>query len=234
VEILVDYNNINPSTRQRGLVYVVERICERLGSELLSDHKHLTFRLYGGWYDERTLSPRAQRLIAERERDFPRKVTVPSEKDPPTLIVQAEMAHSLACLPTKKIWRTYRKRGAPRGIRCENPRDLGCECEDCPLIPTHLLVTNQCCPQEHCEITFRDVLSRRQQKQVDTMLAVDLLYYARTEQEVGVVSSDDDFWPPILQALSGGSRIVHVQTQPDRVKPFHDDLTSEYVSRTIV
>ena len=58
------------------------------------------------------------------------------------------------------------------------------------------------------------LLSRREQKLVDTMIVADLIHLAsRGETPIGLVSSDDDMWPGILSALNIGASVIHVHTR---------------------
>ena len=48
--ILVDYDNIRTLDRNRGLVYVVERVVRTLGVSPLHGEVRARVRLYGGWF----------------------------------------------------------------------------------------------------------------------------------------------------------------------------------------
>jgi hypothetical protein len=67
-----------------------------------------------------------------------------------------------------------------------------------------------------------DLLSRPEQKMVDTLLVTDLVYLSLTEKSaIAVISNDDDMWPGIRQALLNGSTIIHVHPIPGRATPTH-------------
>lgn len=57
-------------------------------------------------------------------------------------------------------------------------------------------------------------MTRVEQKLVDTMLVADLIHLAiNGEMTIAVVSSDDDFWPGILSAMTLGAHVVHIGTK---------------------
>ena len=75
------------------------------------------------------------------------------------------------------------------------------------------------------------VLTRTEQKLVDTMLVADLIHLASSgETSVAVVSSDDDMWPGMLMAMSHGAQIVHICTKhPSRNRLYQGTFRSQYI-----
>ena len=70
------------------------------------------------------------------------------------------------------------------------------------------------CPDNTCTRTIDQLLTRSEQKLVDTMLVSDLIHLAYLgESSLAVVSSDDDLWPGMLMAMSHGVDVVHVCTK---------------------
>src|SRR5437763_1523409 len=69
--VLVDFDNIEKIDRQRGLSILLPRILDAVGAPNLVDKGRVQFRLYGGWFEGRNLSRRAQVLAAEIGKDYP-------------------------------------------------------------------------------------------------------------------------------------------------------------------
>jgi hypothetical protein len=66
------------------------------------------------------------------------------------------------------------------------------------------------------------LLSRPEQKMIDTLLVTDLTYLStRKATVIAVVSTDDDMWPGIRQALLNGARVMHIHPVPGRATPTH-------------
>jgi len=83
MQVIIDYNNIDPRTRRRGLKYVAQSIAHCLGSVAVGKYRRLHLRFYDGWYQVQTPTQLAQTTAAELQRDFPIIVTVPRQVDNP-------------------------------------------------------------------------------------------------------------------------------------------------------
>jgi hypothetical protein len=219
MNVLVDYDNLPHSVRARGLVYVAERIVQAaLVAGPLSGSR-TRFRLYGGWYEGNTLTRRAQTLATEALADFPRIITLGAAA--PLVNAEVELAYSLEIDPSRHLLSTYRKQ-APAATGCRPPADAGCSRTPCPLVAMHHFLASDTCPEPHCLIEPNHLLFRPQQKLVDTMLAMDVIYLAQHDAtSLCIVSSDDDLWPALRTGVLYGKRIIHAHTLPGRVTPGH-------------
>lgn len=210
MDVLVDYYNIPEQERRKGVPYVVDRIMATMVPNHVDDrHRRVDIRLYGGWYEERSLTRDAQQI--ERALSGPIRLPVDSRR---SLIVHVELAYSMRCDPSHHLWRTLRSKAAPRGLEFRDPTDAGCRHPDsCPLRPGYDFFVSGNCPERGCRITRRLVVRRREQKLVDAMLAADVFFNVHSDaHQVAVVSSDDDMWPVINTALQFGVGVIHVQT----------------------
>jgi hypothetical protein len=213
MEVLVDYNNLPRLDRSRGLIYVVDKIITSLGFAHLQSETRLSFRLYDGWYINRTPTRRAQAVSAELLSHFPVTRTVSDGAKTVTIIVNVELAYSLKIDPANHLWHTFRLRGYPRDLACHHPPSIGCTESACPLLPMHSLLTAQKCPSPGCGVIPDQLLYKNEQKLVDTMLAADLMFlHLQKEPKVALVSSDDDMWPAIKTVLDLGMTLIHVHT----------------------
>lgn len=207
--ILVDYDNLDKSDKQRGLVYLCERIVGGLASNELNSF-NVQIRLYGGWYQSQTLTRTAQHLSNEIIASFP--ITASVSDYATRVVVNAELAYSLITQPNMHLFNTFRIRGIPFGLNCFHPQHRSCQEPDCHLLAVYDFIKNDVCALCN-RITPADLFYRNEQKLVDTMITSDLIYAAKTARNVCLVSSDDDFWPGILTALNFGVKVIQMHTK---------------------
>ena len=217
MELLIDYDNLLEKHKKPGLALLLERILARVHSAGTTISSRVHTRLYGGWYDGLNLSRRAQALAADLHRNFPLLFRRPTTQPP--VFVSAELALTLALDRTTHFHHTFRRQSSSPGVRCRDPRSLGCVESSCPAAATHQMLRTGSCPQPDCNWTTRDLLYRASQKLVDTMLTADLIGLASQSSEpVVVVSSDDDMWPGLHSVLLAGTAAVQVHTKPNAIK----------------
>ena len=221
VVMLIDYDNVESAVRQEGVAGVIHRILHLLPEDVLSPVTHVAARLYGGWYNERLLTEAAQKLRGDIEHHFPFVVPLLTPGRRSGILVSAELALALSISPNVHLMNTYRIRSAPRNLRAEDYPFAKCvsPTAGCPLHATHHLLTTNRCPEPGCPVRIREVITRPEQKLVDTMLTADLVYVARRPSTVIVASSDDDLWPAIHTAVHLGTTIHHVHPIGGRRTP---------------
>jgi hypothetical protein len=221
MNILIDYDNVPRAIRMKGLVYLTEKVLYCLGRNTLATHERVHVRLYGGWYEYKSLSPSAQALAPTILAEFPRLIPVQDNQAIHRLRVTCELAYSLQIEPAFHFWHTYRRRGMPGGIYCESPVKHGCKRNPCALQIVYDFFNKAKCPESGCAIRPEDIVRRDEQKLVDTMLLADLIYSALVLKipEVCLVSSDDDLWPGIRFALYGGTSIYHIHPRAGQSNP---------------
>src|SRR5437867_2699639 len=108
MDILVDYDNILPTLRAKGLRYTAERILTAIPERLLPDGSRCRLRLYGGWYEQKSLTRRAQALSTEIQTSFPSPLVLISQAQARRLITMAELAYSTESVPQHHLFHTYR------------------------------------------------------------------------------------------------------------------------------
>jgi len=219
--LLIDYDNIDISDQTKGLIYIIETILSKL-SPIEVDDKNVTVRLYGGWYQNNSITVKAQNLNADIRRDFP--ITALLSDSSSQVIVKAELATSLTIQPTIHLANTFRRNGIPSGLRANHPIVNGCRRAGCPVLHVYDFVQNGVCSQCH-STKVEDIFFRQEQKLVDTMLTSDMISIAQLEKKYCIVSSDDDFWPGILTSVTMGSKVYHFHTKSGRVTPVHYSRT---------
>lgn len=227
ITILVDYDNVPQAVRRHGLLDLMGRVLSLLPPAALPRGSRASCRLYGGWFEKRTLSPRAQVLATEIRRTFPTVLRLGVAASPRPIEVEVELARSLRARPDRHLFHTYRPRNPPRRLASRPLPFTGCALPgDCPLAPVHRLLEVDACPQAPCEATTRDILMVPAQKLVDTMLTADLIQVSRpAATHIAVVTSDDDLWPGIYTALSQGATVHHVRPSPSPESKYYETET---------
>jgi len=223
MKILVDYDNIDRAFRAKGLFFIVATIADAIGPDHLSDGELLEFRLYGGWYEGSRMTRPAQALSAHAQQEFPAALGVSRKGRSAKLRARMELAQSLLIDPLNVLPNTYRKRGMPENLDFASlPVQRCVDQEDCALVGAQLLFRDGVCSQTSCPVRLGDVLSRPEQKLVDTMLSADLIHLATSDKRgIGIVTSDDDMWPAIKTALKLGAKVLHVHPLVGRSTPKH-------------
>jgi hypothetical protein len=212
IRLYIDYDNLNTDKKERGIL--------ALATKALLAHKMPTtdttgrcdVRIYGGWYERTVLTRLAQELIAEIGRDFPAVLPVRNENNLTVkLPVSAELARSLEAEPNHHIFNTFRQKSTPRTLKCSEPSSQGCSDAKCPLTCLPSLFEMEQCPQPGCSITLNQLLHRREQKLVDTMIACDMIHASRLRCDLVIlISSDDDLLPAVRVSLLNGTPFVRL------------------------
>lgn len=220
MDVLVDFNNVREADRRRGVVFVVDKIVNALGFAHLQHSTRLSVRLYDGWYENQTLTRKAQQVSLEVSANTAMTRTLADGSRTHKLIINTELAYSLRSAPGQHLWHTFRPRDYRGDITCRHPSTAGCSRPACPLVALHYFLTHGRCPDPGCSITPHALFSRSEQKLVDTMIAADLFsLHLQSVPRVAVVSSDDDLWPPIKLLTQLGIHVVHVHTIPGHTTP---------------
>ena len=209
---LIDYDNLDILERRRGVRHVIISLIEALVRQQVAGEQTIDCRLYGGWFEETSLSPHARRLLPEVRREFPSFITVPDQDGAQIILARAELALTMVCDPKVELTHTYRRRSLPRRLQCVAPPFPNCaDPSRCPIVSLRPFIRDDACPVASCAVTPRMALKRAEQKLVDSMIVIDLAHLADvTSERLIVVSADDDLWPGIRFVLLRGARVVHV------------------------
>ena len=210
--VLIDYDNLDRIHRQGSLDHVITRLLRQIEAHRLAGHQNVTCRLYGGWLTEDLPSRRAENLIPQLRSRFPFRFRLRGPTVQQGLVVRAELARSLACDPSVDLRHTHRVRSLPPNLLCDGtPFELCLYPASCPISSLETFINNADCPARDCAVAPRTVLSREEQKLVDSMIVVDLIHFAQTTKELlVVVSADDDLWPGIRFVLLLGKQVIHL------------------------
>ena len=218
---LIDYDNVRPLDRHRGLTHVVEKTVRSVGVAPFAGNPWARVRLYGGWFQHAKQSRLAQSLASEIAMTFPRPVVVTDATGHIRVMARVELAYALECDPRSPLPHTFRTRNAPANLRAKSLPYVGCGSPTaCSLSAIVSLFANNRCPKQGCSAGIDAILERAEQKLVDGMLTADLLHFStRAQEPIAVVSSDDDLWPGLHGAVVYGADVHHVQTHAGRSTP---------------
>jgi uncharacterized LabA/DUF88 family protein len=232
MHVLVDYENLPLKVKNRPIT--------ALGEQLFFGIRHLTdsskkltrihLRLYGGWYQEADLTKRAQYLSRQLASDFP---VIKREADR-TICIEGALAASLLSEPQFVWLHTYRERGeAGATLYAKEPHAISCYASGCPAALFRHFVNTRSCPKGSCDKHLHDVLERREQKLVDSMMICDVLELSRQgADQIVVVTSDDDLWPAIRTAVNAGTKLhqVHTRSRPLLPERYTTSLSGMYTA----
>ena len=239
VPVLLDYDNVPRTDLRRGLPAYIARLLSVLPTTALPHLGRAVCRLYGGWYEERLPSRTANELAEVIGDAFPPKLWVSSPEGKRAVRVSVQLARSLRVSPGADLFHTYRPRGAPRGLTARSLPFTGCaQPRECPLSPVHHLLARDACPVLSCQVSISDVVTRAEQKLVDTMLTADLIHASRPtprggRPQVAVVTNDDDIWPGIYMAAKEGALVHHIRPTPRKPWPYAAVLSSGYTEYSL-
>jgi uncharacterized LabA/DUF88 family protein len=216
MHILVDYDNLPPELKSNGPRAIADRIQSRLIAGFPSyflGNIRFEVRFYGGWHTRSSPSTRGARLLGEVQQFFPYMIRIPSTGQ--ILTINASLAESLLALPQQLLPHTYRTRAeVPQSYSVRSATALNCQHNSCPADALVALFSTGHCPNSSCSRGIGEILSRAEQKLVDTMLVTDTIFLANSaEKQIVIVSSDDDMWPGMLTAMSLGTMVFHMTTR---------------------
>jgi hypothetical protein len=220
MDVLIDFDNVLPHMKREGLVNVCSRVVNAVANRKMYFAQRCRVRLYGGWYEDQSLTRQAEELITEIEGGFPTVIQWVTNKGSGQCLAKVEMAYSLEVEPARHLFYTHRTRDFSEQVQCNASRLARCGDPDCPMRVVSEFFRLKKCPNPGCRTTPGDLLWKREQKLVDTMLTADLIHLAKVGQhDLAVVSSDDDLWPGIQTALLYGARVIQVHTRAGRETP---------------
>ena len=184
-------------------------------------------RLYGGWLEGGSLTQRASQIAQTMAAAFPLPMPLPDRT-----IVRGSWDLALALLdaPALRFEDTFRRRAAvPRLRLAKSPLPDGCvsEPERCPA---HILkrITKdplRVCGVDGCTITSASMFMTAEQKQVDTMMTIDILHSATLGISTVCVSDDTDFVPGLVAASLVSHRVAYCNLHHSYDNSIHQTLT---------
>lgn len=207
VAILIDFDNIFPRPMnlytnadfQKAIDFAI-----RNARATITDVERFTIRLYGGWYENNSLTARASAVSALLPT---LNMMFPILEQPRTKI-QGNVELATQLYGHSFVWyNSYREHYGLPSLRV-NQKALGDKCEanhaTCPvkILKKFTDKKSRICNTAGCNTVHKDVFFERTQKYVDTMIACDIISLGGDEEVKGVyVMSDDvDHFPAFAVA----------------------------------
>lgn len=220
VNILIDWDNVHHLWKKRGIQHVVNESLRIANLASYAGLSRIKVRLYGGWFLGQSVSRRAQDLSVQIQKFYPSNETGAGSS---RTIVDVELAKTLVQDPKAVFTHTFREREFVGNMSCDLSAVAGCVRPlGCPISNFASILKGRQCTDSACPVTLDSILMRSEQKLVDTMFALDVVYYSRfPSRDIVVVTGDDDLLPAIHSALLNGARIVHIHPSPGMTTPSH-------------
>ena len=210
IMLFIDYDNLQPNQKVEGILDIATKILIQSGIPSHIKRANCHIRIYGGWFEGSVITRNGEELAVEIQSDFPKIIRIPTMNNEYIKInTSAELAVSLLQDPSYHLFNTFRRKGRPKNIRVVKSDDIDCSETECLLPLLRNLFKKGKCPKGSCN--NREIIYRSEQKIVDTMLTCDLMFSADTGgTSIILVSSDDDFLPPLRSIVLRGVEAIRV------------------------
>ena len=207
VILLVDYSNMiqDAGVLKEDVISLVKAYLNFVGWKGLRIEADV--RLYDGWDmmeddGKSTMSRNAQEVCAVMTSAFPLRLG--------PCLVRVELARSLASQPTLHLKHTFRRRQHIQKVSVAPASDFCCDdARKMEPFLFQLIKKGRCA---FCGKAASSILYAAEQKMVDTMMSLDVVYYGSHDAGTLVVASDDDdIMPAMLEVAKSGTIIYHLK-----------------------
>lgn len=236
VAILMDFDNWFPTIlKEDDLSRLQQLLLDVLNIAIanVNDVDYISIGLYGGWYSEKILTPKASRLlmmIPKLKNIFPYRA-----KDN-TILIRGDINLATQLYDDETIWyNSYREHlGLPKLRIKEDKLSNTCDANEkgCPIHILKKFTKNKrtTCHIPSCETKHEEAFFTREQKYVDSMLVCDILSYGidSNYKEICIMSEDCDIFP----AFAALRRLNAIMQKSTRIEVFmrNEQLKHEYQS----
>lgn len=207
VAVLIDFDNafqrpINLYTNadfQRTITFVVNK-----AKATIPDVELFIFRLYGGWYEQNSLTAKASAVSAmlpDMNMMFP-------IIDQPSRLIHGRVELATQLYGHSFVWyNSYREHYGLHSLRV-NTSAMSEKCAEkentCPvkILKKFTGKKSRICHHDGCNTIHSNVFYERTQKYVDTMMTCDIITLASEDEVAGiyVMSEDEDLFPAFAVA----------------------------------
>lgn len=199
----------------------------------VNDVDYISIGLYGGWYSEKILTPKASRLLMM----IPKlKNIFPYRAKNNTILIRGDINLATQLYDDETIWyNSYREHlGLPKLRIKEDKLSNTCDANEkgCPIHILKKFTKNKrtTCHIPSCETKHEEAFFTREQKYVDSMLVCDILSYGLDSnyKEICIMSEDCDIFP----AFAALRRLNVIMQKSTRIEVFvrNEQLKHEYQS----
>lgn len=216
--VFVDYENLPLRLRHSSIDSILDVLVEKLTRNADDQYDVLSFRLYSGWYSSNNMTRQAQSLsVIIQNCHYPVYANVRDANNVKyTTKVDCVLAKEVL-INKRTITNTLRQnRCVGEDVYYDDPINMHCTHADCQLPNAVLLLNRDFCAHDKCQKKPKDLIRQNSQKMVDAMIIVDIATLVFGEYErFALVSSDSDFLPAVLLAVSQGVKVVHILEQSE-------------------
>lgn len=236
IAILMDFDNWFPTIlKEDDLDRLQQLLCDVMNIviENMNDVDYISIGLYGGWYSEKILTPKASTLltmIPRLKKIFPYRLKYNAP------LIKGDINLATQLYDDETVWyNSYREHiGLPK-LRIKDDK-LSSTCESnkmgCPIHILKKFTKNKgtTCHISSCETKHGEVFYMREQKYVDSMLVCDILSYGIDPdyKEICIMGEDCDIFP----AFAALRRLNAIMQKSTRIEVFvrNEQLKQEYQS----
>lgn len=200
--------------------------------EKFRDFDSISIRLYGGWYNEMSLTKQASAL-----QQLLYHVSVfPKVQKGKIIHGSIEMVSELYGIPNFTWGYTYKETNGIKRVRidfdkvdevCSNHRDI------CPKFILYNITRDKGrkCKVEGCYSVHKDIFKGIEQKMVDTLIACDIISLAeeKTTKGLVVISDDQDHFPSLALAIEK-QKAKQTRNLDDIILVIQNDLKHQFIS----
>ncbi|HAQ20068.1 MAG TPA: hypothetical protein DCR40_12690 [Prolixibacteraceae bacterium] len=222
-----DINRINSESLEFAFSEIVN-LCEIKFKEF----ERISIRLYGGWYNEMSLTKQASSL-----QQLLYNVSVfPKVQNGKIIHGTIEMISELYGVPDFTWGYTYKESNGIKHVRidfdnvdeiCSNNR------QTCPKFILYKFTKSKekTCPVEGCNSIHKNIFKGVEQKMVDTLIACDILTIAEDEVTKGmvIISDDQDHFPSLALAIEK-QKAKQIRNLDDIYLVIQNDLKIEFIT----
>lgn len=216
--VFVDYENLPLRLRHCTIDTMLDVLVEKITRNAEDQYNALSFRLYSGWYSSNVMTRHAQSLSAIiQSSHYPIYENVRNSKNIKyTTKVDCVLAKEVL-ISQRTITNTLRlNRCVGDYVYFDDPIKMHCPHKDCQLPNAVMVLNREFCVHDKCQKKPKDLIRQDSQKMVDAMIIVDIATLVFSQHDrFALVSSDSDFLPAILLAVSQGVKVVHLLEQTE-------------------
>lgn len=234
IAVIIDFDNyfgidLNKITSE-GLQFSFSEIVN-LCENKFREFENISIRLYGGWYNEMSLTKQASSL-----QQLLYHVNVfPKVQNGKIIHGSIEMVSELYGIPDFRWGHTYKETNGIKHVRidfdiadelCSNNRSA------CPKFILYKFTKskNKMCPVQGCNNIHKNIFKGIEQKMVDTLIACDILSIADDDMIKGlvVISDDQDHFPSLALAVEK-QKVKQTRNLDDIILVIQNDMKHQFI-----
>lgn len=202
VVVIVDFDNYFPGQLQNYTIQELESFFTKIINVIFSEHNdtnNICIRLYGGWYQEYVYTQKASLLATYLQQINIFPIIINSRKIDGSIVI-AEQQFGLDF-----VWyNTFQKKAGLQKVLIDHSKESQTCSSNSGLCPVRILqkfIKNKerPCNNVGCTTKHQEILYRKEQKMVDTMMTCDVITYSSepTIKAIYIASDDVDLFPCI-------------------------------------